>query len=44
MHLRAFVLKPLLELAPGIALPGLGPAARWLAATREQRIEPWPAG
>jgi 2-amino-4-hydroxy-6-hydroxymethyldihydropteridine diphosphokinase len=36
---RAFVLLPLAELAPALALPGLGPLAPWLAATRDQTVE-----
>ncbi len=39
MHERAFVLRPLLDLAPDIDLPGLGPAARLLGALPHQRIE-----
>jgi 2-amino-4-hydroxy-6-hydroxymethyldihydropteridine diphosphokinase len=35
MHLRAFVLVPLLELAPGFVIPGIGPAAGCL-----ETIEP----
>lgn len=35
---RAFVLLPLLELAPGIALPGKGAAADWLAGVASQSI------
>jgi 2-amino-4-hydroxy-6-hydroxymethyldihydropteridine diphosphokinase len=31
MHERAFVLVPLLEIAPEIVIPGRGPAAHWLA-------------
>jgi 2-amino-4-hydroxy-6-hydroxymethyldihydropteridine diphosphokinase len=31
MHLRAFVLVPLLELEPDFAVPGKGPAVKWLA-------------
>lgn len=31
MHERAFVLKPLLEIAPGISIPGIGPAQGRLA-------------
>ena len=31
MHLRAFVLVPLLELEPGFVIPGVGPAADCLA-------------
>lgn len=30
MHRRAFVLVPLLEIAPGLAIPGIGPAAPML--------------
>ncbi len=37
LHLRAFVLKPLLEIAPAIEAPGLGPLAQWLQRVREQR-------
>ena len=29
MHLRAFVLEPLAELAPSLTIPGLGPLAQW---------------
>lgn len=39
LHRRAFVLLPLLELAPGLTLPGLGRVDRHLAATAGQRIE-----
>jgi 2-amino-4-hydroxy-6-hydroxymethyldihydropteridine diphosphokinase len=39
MHQRAFVLRPLLDLAPDIELPGLGPAARLLEAVAHQRAE-----
>ncbi len=35
---RAFVLLPLLELAPDIALPGQGPARQWLAGVASQAI------
>ncbi len=31
MHLRKFVLQPLLEIAPDTEIPGLGPAADFLA-------------
>ena len=39
MHQRAFVLAPLLEIAPDCSIPGLGSAADWLARCRHQRIE-----
>jgi 2-amino-4-hydroxy-6-hydroxymethyldihydropteridine diphosphokinase len=39
MHERAFVLRPLLDLAPDIELPGYGPATRLLDALLHQRIE-----
>ncbi|MDR0440219.1 MAG: 2-amino-4-hydroxy-6-hydroxymethyldihydropteridine diphosphokinase [Candidatus Accumulibacter sp.] len=39
MHLRAFVLVPLLEIAPGCRIPGRGDASAWLPAVRTQRIE-----
>ncbi|HEX2566119.1 MAG TPA: 2-amino-4-hydroxy-6-hydroxymethyldihydropteridine diphosphokinase [Burkholderiales bacterium] len=42
MHERAFVLKPLLDLAPGIAIPGHGPAAELLARCAAQKIERMP--
>jgi 2-amino-4-hydroxy-6-hydroxymethyldihydropteridine diphosphokinase len=35
---RAFVLAPLLEIAPGIVIPGRGPAAPLLAAVAGQAI------
>lgn len=40
LHLRAFVLRPLLDLAPDIRIPGQGPAASFLDAVEDQRIEP----
>lgn len=43
LHQRAFVLRPLLELAPDLSLPGLGRLADHLAATSGQavaRLEP----
>jgi 2-amino-4-hydroxy-6-hydroxymethyldihydropteridine diphosphokinase len=39
MHQRAFVLKPLLEIAPGIAIPGVGPAAARLPECADQTVE-----
>jgi len=39
LHERAFVLVPLLELAPALAHPALGPLARWLDHVADQRIE-----
>ena len=43
MHLRAFVLKPLTEIAPDIVIPGRGKAAAWLPAVSVQRIEKMPS-
>lgn len=37
-HLRAFVLLPLLELAPDCVVPGLGPARDWLDRCGDQGI------
>jgi len=39
LHERAFVLQPLLEIAPDAAHPRLGPLAPYLAQTTHQRIE-----
>lgn len=39
LHERAFVLRPLLELAPDLHLAGLGALSGYLAATGDQRIE-----
>ncbi len=39
MHLRAFVIAPLLEIAPQCRIPGRGSAAAWLPAVSMQRIE-----
>ena len=39
LHLRAFVLQPLLALSPDLQAPGLGRLAAWLAATADQPIE-----
>ena len=38
MHERAFVLLPLLEIAPDIVIPGRGPARDLMAACREQKL------
>jgi 2-amino-4-hydroxy-6-hydroxymethyldihydropteridine diphosphokinase len=38
MHERAFVLAPLLEIAPDCVIPGMGPAAHWLARCRDQTL------
>ena len=37
LHQRAFVLLPLLEIAPDLAAPGLGPLAAHLPGTASQR-------
>ena len=39
---RAFVLVPLLALAPQIDIPGLGPAAAFVAGVADQAITPLP--
>ena len=39
LHERAFVLRPLLELAPDLVHPSRGPLQALLGATREQRLE-----
>lgn len=36
---RAFVLHPLLEVAPELSLPGLGPLSRFLPTVADQRID-----
>jgi 2-amino-4-hydroxy-6-hydroxymethyldihydropteridine diphosphokinase len=37
-HLRAFVLLPLLEVSPDLAIPGIGAASAWLAHCQDQPI------
>lgn len=39
LHQRAFVLRPLLEIAPGLRVPGLGPAADYLPEVADQVLE-----
>ena len=38
MHQRAFVLAPLLQIAPACVIPGIGPAADWLARCTDQAL------
>ena len=39
MHLRAFVLRPLLEIAPDCIIPGVGSAAEMVQNCQEQQLE-----
>lgn len=39
LHLRAFVLLPLLELAPGLHHPALGPLQVFLSAAADQAVQ-----
>jgi 2-amino-4-hydroxy-6-hydroxymethyldihydropteridine diphosphokinase len=38
MHLRAFVLRPLIDISPGIAIPGLGAGSDFLPTVSTQPI------
>lgn len=38
MHERAFVLRPLLDIAPAVTIPGRGLGRNWLRAAHGQRI------
>ncbi|MCZ8016808.1 MAG: 2-amino-4-hydroxy-6-hydroxymethyldihydropteridine diphosphokinase [Limnobacter sp.] len=40
MHLRRFVLEPLLLLNPEVEIPGLGLASEYLHATQDQDVSP----
>jgi 2-amino-4-hydroxy-6-hydroxymethyldihydropteridine diphosphokinase len=42
MHLRAFVLQPLLEIARDVSIPGLGQAQRSLQSCQDQVLERLP--
>lgn len=50
LHQRAFVLRPLLEIAPSLAAPGLGALASYLPSVADQSVErqalsqDWPPG
>ncbi len=39
MHLRAFVLQPLLEIAPDVLIPGIGAAAELALQSADQKLE-----
>jgi 2-amino-4-hydroxy-6-hydroxymethyldihydropteridine diphosphokinase len=38
LHLRAFVLRPLLEIAPQLEVKGLGPLSAWLERVSDQPL------
>lgn len=42
-HKRAFVLQPLLEIAPDCVMPGLGPIRTWTRLCRDQAVTRIPA-
>lgn len=39
MHKRAFVLQPLLEIAPDCVIPGMGAAVKFLQQCQDQQLE-----
>jgi len=39
MHLRAFVLQPLMEIAPDCVIPGVGAAVKALEQCKDQQLE-----
>jgi 2-amino-4-hydroxy-6-hydroxymethyldihydropteridine diphosphokinase len=39
MHLRAFVLQPLLEIAPDVSIPGVGQSQQSLQACQDQVLD-----
>ena len=42
LHQRAFVLKPLLEIAPQLQVDGLGPLSSWLQKASDQAVRRLP--
>jgi 2-amino-4-hydroxy-6-hydroxymethyldihydropteridine diphosphokinase len=42
LHRRAFVLRPLLDIAPALVHPLLGPLAAQLGAVADQTLRKWP--
>ncbi len=41
MHERAFVLRPLLDIAPDLTVPGHGPASQLLSRVSDQVVAPF---